>query len=76
MFCGLGILFLVSNLSFSFSVVGFDSSSLRLFFFFSCFPWYRCVELVSWSFGVFYSELRASYLLAGGCALGKCFPGS
>ncbi|KAH0859206.1 hypothetical protein HID58_087467, partial [Brassica napus] len=33
-------LFLVSNLSFGFYVVGFHSPSLRLFFFFSCLPWY------------------------------------
>ena len=54
---------------------------------------YRCVELVCWSFGLFYSEFCSSllawtlcmwlfwfwslsYLLAGGCALGRCFPAS
>ncbi|KAH0867184.1 hypothetical protein HID58_074206, partial [Brassica napus] len=46
-FCGFGRLFLVSNFSFGFSVVGFHSSSLS-----------------------------ASYILAGGCALGKCFSAS
>ncbi|KAG5388478.1 hypothetical protein IGI04_030019 [Brassica rapa subsp. trilocularis] len=86
-------LFLVSNLSSGFSVVGFHSPSLMLRFFFPCFPWYICVELVSWSFDLFYSELCVSslawapcmwlfclcgdsYLLAGGCALGMCFPAS
>ena len=62
MFCRFGILFLVSNLSYGFSVVGFHSPSLMLLFFFPCFPWYGCVDLVSWSFGLFYSELCGSSL--------------
>ena len=65
MFCGLGRLFLVSNLSSDFSVVGFHSPSLMLLFFFSCFLWYKFVELVSWCFGLFYSELFGSSLVWG-----------
>ena len=76
MFCGLGRLFLVSNLSFGLSVVGFHFLSLRLFFFFSCFPWYRCVELVSWSCGLFYSELCGSSLAWVPCIWLFCLRGA
>ena len=81
-----GRLFLVSNLSSCFSVVGFHSPSFRLFLFFSCFPWYLCgvnlSELWSLQFKVcgsllecapcmcLFSLWSASYLLAGGCASG------
>ena len=53
---------LVSSMSYGFSMVGFHSASLRLFLFFSCFPWYRCAELVFWNFGPFNSELCGSSL--------------
>ena len=62
MFCALGRLFMVSSLSFGFSVVGFRFPTLRLFIFFSCIPWCRCAELVFWSFGFFYSEFCGSSL--------------
>ena len=67
MFCGLGRLFFVSNLSSDFSVVGFHSPSLMLLFFFSCFLWYMCVELVFWCFGLFYSEFCGSSLAWAPC---------
>ena len=84
MLSGLGRLFMVSSLSSGFSVDGFLSHSLRLFLFFPCFLWYRCMKLVSWSFGPFYRKFcgsslawascfslwGASYLLAGGLTLG------
>ena len=53
---------MVSNLSFSFSVVGFHSPPLKLFIFFSCIPWCRCAELIFWSFGFVYSEFCGSSL--------------
>ncbi|KAF3604416.1 hypothetical protein F2Q69_00037585 [Brassica cretica] len=34
----------------------------RLFLFFPCSTWYKCAELVSWSFGHFYPELYDSSL--------------
>lgn len=37
-------------------------SPLRLFIFFSCILWCRCVELVFWSFGFFYSKFHGSSL--------------
>ena len=45
------------------------SPSLMLFFFFSCFPWYMCVEFVSWCFGLFYSELSGSSLAWTPCLM-------
>ena len=54
-------------LEWDFSVVGFHSPSLMLLFFFSCFLWYRCVELVFWCFGLFYSELCGSSLAWAPC---------
>ena len=53
---------MVSRLSFGFLVVGFHFFPLRLSIFFSCIHWCRCVELVFWSFGFFYSEFRGSSL--------------
>ena len=53
---------MVSSLTFGFLVVGFHSSPLMLFIFFSCIPWCRCVELVFWSFGFFYSKFFGSSL--------------
>ena len=60
-------LFMVSSLSFGFSVIGFHSPPLRLFIFFSCIPWYRCAELVFWSFGFFYSKFCCSSLAWAPC---------
>ena len=48
---------MVSSLSSDFSVVGFHSSPLMLFIFFSCVSLCRCAELVFQSFGFFYSDL-------------------
>ena len=62
MLCGSGRLFLVSGLGSGFLVTGLHSSSLRLFLFFPCSTWYKCAELVSWSFGHFYPELYDSSL--------------
>ena len=62
MLCGLWRLFLVSSLFYDFTVVGFYYSFLTLFLFFSCFLWYRCAELVFWSFFLFYRELCVSSL--------------
>ena len=56
MLCALVRLFMVSSLSFGFSVVGFNSPPIRLLIFFSCIPWCWCAELVFWSFGFFYLE--------------------
>ena len=67
MLCTLGKLFMVSSLSFGFSVVGFHSPPLRLFTFFSCILWCRCAELVFWSFGLFYSEFCGSSLAWTSC---------
>ena len=67
MLCTLGRLFMVSSLSFGFSVVGFHSSPLRLFIFFSCILWCRCVKLVFWSFGFFYSKFCGSLLASAPC---------
>ena len=67
MLCTLGKLFMVSSLSFGFSVVGFHSPPLRLFTFFSCILWCRCAELVFWSFGLFYSEFCGSSLAWAPC---------
>ena len=57
MLFGSGRLFLVSSLGSGLSVIDFHSLSLMLFLFFPCFTWYRCAELVSWSFGILYPEL-------------------
>ena len=67
MLCAPGRLFMVSSLSFGFSVVGFHSHPLRLFIFFSCIPWCRCAELLFWSFGFFYSEFCGSSLSWAPC---------
>ena len=53
---------MVSSLSSDFSVVGFHSSPLMLFIFFSCVSLCRCAELVFRSFGFFYSDLCDSLL--------------
>jgi len=62
MLCTLGRLFMVSSLSFVFSVVGFHSPPLRLLIFFSCIPWCRCAKLVFLSFGFLYLEFCDSSL--------------
>ena len=67
MLCALERLFMVSNLSFVFSVVGFYSPTLKLFIFFSCIPWCMCAELLFWSFGFFYSEFCGSSLSWAPC---------
>ena len=46
------------KLELQFLVVGFHSPSLRLFLFFSRFPWYRCAELIFRRFGPFNSEFE------------------
>ena len=60
-------LFLVSSLFYDFTVVGFYYCFLTLFLFFSCFLWYRCAELISWSFDLFYPELCVSSLSWAPC---------
>ena len=67
MICGFGRLFIVSSLSYDFSVVGFNSPFLRLFLFFPCFSWYRCAELITRSFGLFYPELCGSLMAWAHC---------
>ena len=67
MLCALGRLFIVSSLSFGFSVVGFHSPTIMLFIFFSCFHWCRCAELVFCSFSFFYSEFCGSLLSWASC---------
>ena len=62
MLCESRRLFLVSGLGSGFLVTGLHSSSLRLFLFFPCSTWYKCVKLVSWSFGHFYPEFYDSSL--------------
>ncbi|KAH0886126.1 hypothetical protein HID58_062222, partial [Brassica napus] len=52
------MLFMVSSLSFSFSVVGFHSPPLRLFIFFSCIHWCRFAEVL-W----FFAGMGALYVL-------------
>ena len=59
--------FIVSSLSFGFSVVGFHSPPLRFYIFFSCISWCRCAEWVFWSFGFFYLEFCGSSLAWAPC---------